>query len=141
MIIKAKERGDGRQLGHYLLRTDTNEHVEVHSLRGYSSDHLPTALQEIDAVAKGTRAKNCLFSLSLNPPPGERVPVEKFESAIEAVERKLGLEGQPRAVVFHEVDGRRHAHVVFSRIDAERMVAIQLSHYKLKLRDVSKQQF
>jgi hypothetical protein len=137
MIIKAKERGDGRQLGFYLLR-DTNEHVELHELRGFIADDLPAALQEIDAISRGTRATNYLFSLSLNPPPKERVPVEDFEAAIEAIEQKMGLEGQPRAIVFHEKDGRRHAHVVWSRIDTEKMRAINLAHYKLKLRDISR---
>ena len=48
-------------------------------------------------------------------------------------------EGQPRAVVFREKDGRRHAHVVWSRIDAGKMKAINLPRFKLKLRDVSPQ--
>lgn len=138
MILKAKERGGGRQLGLYLLRTDTNEHVHVHELRGFSSDDLPSALQEIDAISRGTRATNSLFSMSLNPPPSERVPVGVFESAIERIEKKLGLENQPRAIVFHERDGRRHAHAVWSKIDADKMRAINLSHYKLKLKDVSR---
>ncbi len=46
---------------------------------------------------------------------------------------------QPRAIVFHEKEGRRHAHCVWSRIDIDEMKAINLPHYKLKLRDVSKQ--
>ena len=140
MILKAKERGDGRQLGFYLLR-DTNEHVELHELRGFISEDLPAALQEIDAISRGTRATNYLFSLSLNPPQQERVPIESFEAAIEAVEKKIGLDGQPRAIVFHEKDGRRHGHVVWSRIDTENMRAINLSHYKLKLKDISRELF
>lgn len=138
MILKAKERGGGKQLGLYLLKIDTNEHVHVHELRGFVSDDLPSALHEIDAISRGTRAKKPLFSMSFNPPPQENVPTEKFESAIDAVEKKLGLEGQPRAIVFHEVDGRRHAHAVWSRIDAENMKAINLPFFKLKLRDVSR---
>jgi hypothetical protein len=46
-----------------------------------------------------------------------------FELAADEVERVLGLEGQPRAIVFHEKEGRRHAHVVWSRIDARAMRA------------------
>ena len=41
-------------------------------------------------------------------------------------------------VVFHEKEGRRHAHCVWSRIDAEKMKAINLPHFKLKLRDISR---
>jgi hypothetical protein len=141
MILKAKERGGGRALGLYLLKTDTNEHVEVHELRGFVSSDLPSALQEVDAISRGTKAKNAFFSLSLNPPPNERVSADAFEVAADAVERKLGLERQPRAIVFHEVEGRRHAHAVWSRIDAQKMKAINLSFYKTKLRDVSRELF
>ena len=69
------------------------------------------------------------------------VKLSDFENAADEVERKLGLEGQPRAIVFHEKDGRRHAHVVWSRIDAEHMRAINLPHYKMRLRDVSRDLF
>ena len=61
-----------------------------------------------------------------------------FEKTADLIEKKLGLENQPRAIVFHEKDGRRHAHVVWSRIDSEKMRAINLPHYKTKLRDVSR---
>ncbi|MEO8757844.1 MAG: relaxase/mobilization nuclease domain-containing protein [Devosia sp.] len=62
-----------------------------------------------------------------------------FEKAIEEVEQRLGLSGQPRAIVFHEKQGRRHAHVVWSRIDAQKMKAINISHFKLKLREMSRE--
>ena len=114
MILKGSQRGGSKQLAAHLLKTHDNEHVEVHELRGFSADDLQAALQEIYAVSRGTRAKQFLFSLSLNPPAHEHVPVEDFEKAIEAAERKLGLDGQPRAVVFHEKEGRRHVHVVWS---------------------------
>jgi Relaxase/Mobilisation nuclease domain len=138
MILKASQRGGSKQLALHLLNDRDNEHVEVHELRGFASDDLQSALHEIYAVSRGTRAKQFLFSLSMNPPPAERVDVETFEAAIDAAEKKLGLEGQPRAVVFHEKEGRRHAHVVWSRIDTERMRAINMAHFKSKLMDVSR---
>jgi hypothetical protein len=139
MILKGSQRAGSQQLAAHLLKTLDNEHVEAHELRGFASDDLHAALQEIYAVSRGTRAKQFMFSLSLNPPDHERLPVAVFETAIEATEQKLGLTGQPRAVVFHEKEGRRHAHVVWSRIDIETMKAINLPHFKLKLRDVSRQ--
>lgn len=139
MILKGKERGNGKQLATYLLTVADNEHVELHHLRGFSSNTLKSALQEIDAISRGTRARNTMFSLSLNPPPQERVSVREFEKAISDVEKALGLEGQPRAVVFHEKDGRRHAHVVWSRINSKEMKAVNLAHFKLKLKDVSRE--
>lgn len=139
MILKAKERGDAPQLARYLLTMRDNDHVELHEVRGFACEDLPGAFSEADAIAKGTRCEKYLFSISLNPPRGENVSVDAFEQAIAEIERKLGLEAQPRAIVFHEKDGRRHAHAVWSRIDAERMRAINLPHYKIRLRDVSRQ--
>jgi hypothetical protein len=75
----------------------------------------------------------------LSPPESERVPVRAFEAALDKIEAKLGLAGQPRVVIFHEKEGRRHAHCVWSRIDAESMTAIDLPHFKMKLQDVSRQ--
>ncbi|MAU41078.1 MAG: relaxase [Kordiimonas sp.] len=139
MILKGSQRSGGKQLAAHLLKTEENEHVEVHELRGFMSEDLPTAFNEIHAVSKGTRAKQPFFSLSLSPPPNERVPIEVFETAIEQIEQKLGLEDQPRAIVFHEKEGRRHAHVVWSRIDTDEMKAVNLPFYKMKLKDVSRE--
>lgn len=139
MILKASQRGGGRQLAIHLLKTEENEHVHVHELRGFTADDLEGAFKEAHAISRGTLAKQFLFSLSLNPPPKEQVSVDAFESAIGSVEKKLGLEGQPRAIVFHEKDGRRHAHAVWSRIDSENMKAINLPFFKTKLRDVARE--
>jgi hypothetical protein len=141
MILKAKERGDAPQLARYLLSMRDNEHVELHDVRGFISDDLRGAFGEADAIAKGTRCKNYLFSMSLNPPAGAKARTEDFEVAIAQIEEKLGLQDQSRAIVFHEKNGRRHAHVVWSRIDNERMRSINMPHYKIKLRDVSRELF
>lgn len=139
MILKASQRGGGQDLAAHLMRTDENEHVELHEVSGFASETLPHAFKEAHAIARGTRCRQYLFSLSLNPPETENVPPEVFEAAIDRIEKKLGLEGQPRAIVFHEKEGRRHAHCIWSRIDADRMKAVPLPHFKLKLRDVSRE--
>lgn len=141
MILKGSQRGGAGQLAAHLLKTEENEHVEVHELRGFMAEDLREALHEAYAVSRGTRCRQFLFSLSLNPPETEAVPVEAFEKAADAVEDKLGLKDHPRAIVFHEKEGRRHAHCVWSRIDSEKMTAVNLPHYKLKLRDVSRDLF
>lgn len=139
MILKASQRAGGSQLAAHLLNTQDNDHVTVHDLRGFVADDLHEAFQEAYAVSKGTRAKQYLFSLSLNPPPNETVPVETFEAAIKQVEQRLGLENQPRAIVLHEKGDRcGHAHAVWSRIDTDEMKAINLPHYKRKLNDIAK---
>lgn len=138
MILQGSQRGGAKNLALHLLK-DENEHVEIHELRGFVSDDLVSALNEIHAISKGTKAKQPLFSLSLNPPPEENVPIGDFEDAIGRVEDKLGLSGQPRAIVFHEKEGRRHAHAVWSRIDADSMKAIRLPFTRYKLRDISRE--
>jgi hypothetical protein len=55
------------------------------------------------------------------------------------LKNKLGLSGQPRAIVFHEKEGRRHAHAVWSRIKADEMKAVQMSYSGEKLMDVSRE--
>jgi len=137
MILKGSQRGGGRLLARHLLNADSNDHVELHEIRHLAGANLHAAFQEIEAVAKGTRCKQPFFHVSFNPPQDVSLKDGHFEKAFAAVEKKMGLEDQPRAVVFHEKNGRRHAHVVWSRIDVENMRAVQLSHSHLKLGDVS----
>ena len=139
MILKASQRGGSRQLAAHLNKTEENEHVELHEIRGFIADDVDGALHEAYAMSRGTRCTKFLFSVSLNPPETENVPIDKFEDALGRIENKLGLENQPRVVVFHEKEGRRHAHCVWSRIKTDEMKAVHLSHYKNKLMDVSKQ--
>ncbi|MCC7036030.1 MAG: hypothetical protein IT560_01865 [Alphaproteobacteria bacterium] len=102
------------------------------------SETLAGALREAEAMSRGTRCKQFLFSVSLNPPEDADVPIEEFEAAIEEIERRLHLIGQPRIVVFHEKNGRRHCHAVWSRIDTEKLVAVNMAHFKRKLMDLSR---
>ncbi len=127
MILNGNQRGGAKDLAVHLMKEE-NDHIELYELRGFVADDLMGAFGEAQAI-----------SLSLNPPDKELVAVSEFEAAIDKVEKKLGLEGQPRAIVFHEKNGRRHAHAVWSRIDTINMKAIQLSHSHRKLRDVSRE--
>ena len=141
MIIKASQRSGGKQLGLHLLKTEENEHVELHEISGFVSNSLVGAMNEGYAMARGTKCEQYLFSVSLSPPQNESVQVEVFEKAISDIEERLGLKGQPRAIVFHEKGGRRHCHAVWSRIDAETMKAKELPFFKKKLQEISKQLF
>ncbi len=139
MILKGNRRGGGMQMALHLLNVEDNEHVTIHEMRGFISDSLTEALTEAYAVSRGTRCKKFLYSLSLSPPEMESVSIDVFEKAINAIEKKLGFANQPRAIVFHEKEGRRHAHCVWSRIDVAEMKAIDPSFDKLQLRDVSRE--
>ena len=141
MILKGTQRAGAGQLAAHLLNKRDNEHVCVHELRGFAASDLHGALTEAQAVSKGTKCKQFMFSLSLNPPKGAEASEADFERAAAQAERALGLEDQPRAIVFHEKEGRRHAHVVWSRIDADTMRAVNLPHFKRKLTALSKELF
>jgi hypothetical protein len=138
MILKGSQRAGGAALAAHLMNDHDNDHVRIADLRGFVSDDLHGAFKETQAIASGTQCKQYLFSLSLNPPKGADVSEADFIKAADEAEKALGLEGQPRAMVFHEKEGRRHAHVVWSRIDAQEMRAINMAHFKNKLTSLSR---
>lgn len=88
---------------------------------------------EFEAIAAGTKCRKPLYSLSISPP--SPISREQYMAAVDHIEGKLGLVGQPRAVVFHDKEGREHCHVVWSRIDLDRMKAAQVSHDQTRRRE------
>ncbi len=140
MILHGNQRGGAKDMALHLMK-DENEHIEVYEIRGFASNNLMGAFNEAYAISRATRCRQFLYSLSLNPPPNEQVSTESFEKAINQAEQRLGLDNQPRAIVFHEKQGRRHCHVVWSRIDTKELKSIRLSFTKLKLRELSRELF
>ena len=140
MILEGNQRGGSKDLALHLVK-DENDHVEVHEIRGCASDNVMGALNEMYAVSRATKAKQFMYSLSINPPPDKNVSVADFEDAANRAEQKLDLQGQPRVMVFHEKEGRRHAHVVWSRIDTDKMKAIEMPYDHRRLQDVSRDLF
>ena len=138
MIIKCSQRSGGRNLAAHLMNTRDNDHVELHEIRGFMSDDLAGAFLEVQAAAAATRCKQPFFHVILNPPTGHNATKEDFEKAADLIEDEDSeLKGQPRIMHFHEKEGRLHCHVVWDRIN-ENKRAVQLSHTKEKMRDVSK---
>jgi hypothetical protein len=140
MIPKGNQRGGGQQLATHLLNSYDNDSVEIVDLRGAIAQDLHGAFAEWYAESKATNCIKYLYSLSINPDhrqgPFNR---EHYDDFIRRTEDQLGLSGQPRAVVFHVKHGREHCHVVWSRIDTEKMKAVQLSHDHQKLRAVAQE--
>lgn len=143
MILHGNQRGGGKDLALHLMKEE-NEHVEIHELRGFASDNLFGAFQESYAISRATQCKQHLYSLSLNPPLDAQTSVRAYEAVIQTVEDRLGLQDQPRAIIFHEKRGgdgivRRHAHAVWCRIDTDQMKAVPLPFTKRKLQDISRE--
>ena len=69
--------------------------------------------------------------------PSAPLTREQYNEAIGAIEAQARADDQPRAVVFHIKDGREHCHVVWSRIDVDKMRAVHMAHDRRKLMDLA----
>lgn len=130
MIPKASQRGMGEDLAIHLQNDLDNEYLEIAEIRGAMASDLLGAFAEWELQADClTNCKNYLYSLSVNPweQVNGRMTRDQYADYFDRVEERLGLSGQPRAVVYHIKDGREHAHVVWSRVDTVNEKAIQLS--------------
>lgn len=141
MIIVASQRGGATAHGKHILNTQENDHVSIYEVRGYMAGDVMGALKEDQAIARGTKCKQHLYAASFNPPDCETVNTDTFIQTIDGYEKHMKLIGQPRIIVFHEKEGRRHAHVSWSRIDRETMTAKQMSHYKTRSKDYARSVF
>lgn len=138
MIPKGNQRSGGQQLATHLLNSFDNDNVEVAEVRGAIAQDLHGAFAEWYAQSKTTDCVKYLYSLSINPDHRQgKFNRDHYYDFIRRTEKSLGLGNQPRAVVFHVKYGREHCHVVWSRIDAEKGKAVQLSHDRQKLRAVA----
>lgn len=140
MIPKGNQRGGGQQLATHLLNALDNERAQVLDIRGAVAQDLHGAFKEWRAIAQGTKCTKYLYSLSINPDPGQRaLSHEEFLDYIARVEASFGLENQPRAIVVHVKEGREHFHTVWSRIDSDNMRAVQMSFDRQKLRTLTQE--
>jgi relaxase-like protein len=141
MIPKASQRGLGQDLATHLQNAYDNEYVEIAEVRGAVAHDLHGAFAEWEVCAHAmTGCRNYLYSLSVNPDPAQgQLTRAQYRDYIDRVEGKLGLSGQPRAVVFHIKEGREHCHVVWSRIDTERGKAVHQPFDRQKLMMVTRQ--
>jgi hypothetical protein len=138
LIIKGKSRSGPGALAAHLGNAEKNERIHLLETRGTVATDLRGALIEMDAYAAGTRCEKPLYHAAISPAPPHRLTPEQTAEAIDALEQKLGLSGHSRVVVMHEKEGREHLHVVWSRIDLERMRSVSDSHNYRKHEEVSR---
>jgi hypothetical protein len=138
MIIKGKSRAGPSQLAAHLGNAEKNERVKLLETRGTIAQDLRGALVEMDAYAVGTRCQKSLYHAAMSPEPPHRLSPEQRAEAVDALEKKLGLEGHVRVVVMHEKLGREHIHVVWSRIDIGKMRSVSDSHNYRKHEEVAR---
>jgi hypothetical protein len=138
VIIKGTSCAGASRLATHLTRTDTNERAEVKEVRGVVAEDLLGALREMESVAAGARTTKPFYHGSINTREDERLTDEQRTYAIDRLESSLGLAGQPRVVVVHEKEGREHCHIVWSRIDLDRMAAHSDSNNYRKHEEVAR---
>lgn len=137
MIAKGNPHNSGPYLARYLAASSKgNESAELVELRGFASDNVFDAFALVQLQAGGTHCQKPIFHVQVRTPKGEELTREQWAHVADRIERQLGFDGQPRAVVFHQKDGHRHMHLAWSRIDAETMHAIDPGLYKRKLKEI-----
>jgi hypothetical protein len=138
MIIKGKSRAGPQQLATHLGNAEKNERVSLVETRGTIAQDLRGALVEMDAYAVGTKCERSLYHAAISPEPPHVLTPEQRAEAIDALEKRLGLDGHARVIVMHEKLGRQHIHVVWSRIDLEKMRSVSDSHNYRKHEEVAR---
>lgn len=127
MIIKGGSRAGPSQLARHLQRLDTNERVEVLEIHSPHAG-LADTFRDWQFLSSGTRGTKGLYHANIDPDARYKMTPEQWARCVEVLEEKLGLTGQPRAVVLHEKHGRTHLHVVWQRTDLETMTLVSDSH-------------
>ncbi len=147
MILKGGSRRGANDLALHLSNEVDNERVAPAETRGMVADNLYDGFREWELICDQSNATEPFYSLSINPDPNQRDWTdEEWQKAIDTIENKLGLSGQPRAVIFHEKIGedgntRRHCHVVWSRIQFEddKLKAVHMGQDYYKLRSCAQE--
>ncbi len=125
MVIRGRIRGNGRQLGQYLLTKGENDRIEILDVCGRDKakdKHLHEALFAMNITAELTKTDKGLYHAQINPAYGDdqKMTAEQWHRAADVLAMELKLSDQRRVIVLHTKKGRTHAHVVWERYDHER---------------------
>jgi Relaxase/Mobilisation nuclease domain. len=124
MVINGKSGCSGGYWAKHLLKTETNERVEIKEMRGLYAEDLPDAFREMRMLAAATKARDYFYQANLNTRADEVLTDEQWEHAADLLEHKLHLDNHPRFIVEHAKVGedgqlRTHRHIIWSRVDME----------------------
>lgn len=95
MIIKGQARGRARQLAAHLLHAGQNEHIRLYECRGTLALDVEGALVEMESRAVAARTRQPLYHASISPEARTPLTDRQIGCAIDTLEQKLGLHGQP----------------------------------------------
>jgi hypothetical protein len=139
MIAKGNVHNNGVYLARYLaVSSQGTERAEVGELRGFATNNLFEAMALIQLQSQGTHCQKPIFHVQVRLPERENLTRAQWFEAANRIEHRLGFDGQPRAVVFHQKEGGEHMHIAWSRI-GEDMRAIDPGLFKLKLKEICRE--
>jgi hypothetical protein len=144
MIIKATRHRNGAKLAAYMMSGGKHgKRLDRVELRGFGpyADDIFKAFRSLHVMADASEIENPLFHVQVRLPDHEQITQEQWERTADRIQKRLGLTGQARAVVYHilDVTGDRHMHLAFSLIDEETLKAKQLPFFKLRLKALSRE--
>lgn len=125
MVIRGRIRGNGRQLGQYLLTKGENERIDILDVNGNTKakdKHVHDALYAMNITAELTKTDKGLYHAQINPAYGDdqKMTATQWHRAADVLAGELKLSDQRRVIVLHTKKSRTHAHVVWERYDHER---------------------
>jgi Relaxase/Mobilisation nuclease domain len=134
VIIEGKSRGKGKgksDLAVHLMK-DENERIRIMDARGTLSHDLSETLSDWQTIGWSIGCKKPLYHANVDPDGTQRITDAQKREAVDRLEAALGFQGQPRIVIEHEKKGREHLHVVWLRIDTDRMRVLSdsFNYYK-----------
>ena len=76
--------------------------------------------------------KKPLYHANIDPDAVKRLTEAQKRRAVDCLEKALGFDNQPRIVIEHQKKGREHLHVVWLRVDTDRMRVLSdsFNYYK-----------
>lgn len=122
MVIRGNTRGNGEQLGHYLLTVKDNDDVQILDVAGRhyaSEEYLHQTIYSMQLNSELTNSSKGLYHAQINPAhdDAKQMAHDDWLKAADILGKELGLENQRRIIVLHEKKARIHAHVVWERYD------------------------
>jgi hypothetical protein len=141
VIAKGNLHDNGAKLARYLITGRKGERAELVELRGFASSDIRQAFADIHIQAAKVRQNaKPFFHAYVRLPIGEELTRSQWRHVADRIEKKLGFEGQGRAIAFHhQPSGDTHMHIAWSRIDLEQRRARDPGLYKNKLKEISRQ--
>jgi hypothetical protein len=143
MIIKGVRNGDGRNLANYLIstteKTDKAELIELTGF-GVKAEDIVVGFISEHVIGDGIQCKKPFFHVAVQNTDRDRA-LSKAEWILVAdrIEKRLGLEGQGRAIALHIEEGKVHAHFAWTVIDLDTMTTRPLPYFKARLKDLARE--